>query len=939
MTHEDVLASLTQGQPVNLPGREPNLPIFWRFETHELLEGVKGVKEVFIGAVDTRMEALLHSYFAAESRAFPDGTDKAVEAAGFLKLFPGNYVFLRDLNGDVLAMGTLYLTLVTGSWALEQNAPPTRPSKLMANMSEVSSMSVPILRSMSPTVTDALQQRYPTRSSERKPVRLLAFEGRKQNIIMTGQLLLRGTGSALHRRRDNVAWYSGAHYLFAGRCSGSDSHFGNGTRATTLALQRQADVINLPRIGYAGNYVFPTMQINIATTKPADHLAQGSFQRDLGQFAGKHIDANDSPGGTTCMITVNDLADNDQPGYFMIVQKGLVRSCFNGLFHHGGFPPTAPVGVHPQPWSYRCVIVCYPPRAMLDGDCNISYASLPRSHYHIAPEMIRPSPLISQASQDTMVPSTNCTSWLTEGPRLTTRDAYLQWFYQTQCQQLAFFARQAPPEVALEVDYNLLTQCFSLVDETGQKIQPHSWDLRPGSTHISPVLGCSRQETMQLWHDHNEDQGKFIPYCALLRADKSLVSSVKAEYFSDTQPSESGSANEDVRTSESDAPDASIGCDHPERRTHLLRRRSQRSSLRTSDTELSESSTSSGQQEPRAQTPKRSHKKARLNCVMVPSKSHIGRPIAGPIVIGPGRSSTGRAPHHLVLWHLIRLKLLKQKPDCNDYLTENVTDAHFPTSENLLFDFDWQSICNQDGMDEMLDFEAPNCSQESFALVPYSSTGADNQTPAYDEVLQIFSLVSLNTQLLKFEQLAHSPSKVPDVAGGDKSVETFLELFQLGNRFCPAFISEVTNVWTSIHKRTADLSLWSFKLAMEPRRIMLCAAAAWYWLTQDCPHMAADAMETLLINPTALEDTEDWLKALVRDIFRRATISGRGVIRARDYLPLGNDKDDTFTVPAHWYHRPIDEVVIEELTKALRCWLSFPNNTELIAAYFVIHLV
>ncbi|KAI1796532.1 hypothetical protein LXA43DRAFT_1057813 [Ganoderma leucocontextum] len=546
MTHEDVLASLTQGQPVNLPGREPNLPIFWRFETHKLLEGVKGVKEVFIGAVDPRMEALLHSYFAAESRAFSDGTDKAVEAAGFLKLFPRSYVFLRDLNGDGNPMKDKLIVWVAPLDALS----PGDGDALL----------------------DARDQILGPRA-ERTSHKAVKIDGK-----YVGGVKYECSDSALNVANSDRCFTAAVSYQAA--APAAIAALETGTRAAALALQ--------------------TLTI---------WIIEGSFQRDLGQFAGKHIDANDSPGGTTCMITVNDLADDDQPGYFMIVQKGLVRSCFNGLFHHGGFPPTAPVGVHPQPWSYRCVIVCYPPRAMLDGDCNISYASLPRSHYRIAPEMIRPSPLISQASQDTMVPSTNCTSWLTEGPRLTTRDTYLQWFYQTQCQQLAFFARQAPPEVALEVDYNLLAQCFSLVDETGQKIQPHSWDLRPGSTHISPVLGCSRQETTQLWHDHNEDQGKFIPYCALLRADKSLVSSVKAEYFSDTQPSESGSANEDVRTSESDAPDAPIGCDHPKQHTCLLRRRSQRSSLRTSDTELSESSTSSGQQEPRAQTPKRSHKK------------------------------------------------------------------------------------------------------------------------------------------------------------------------------------------------------------------------------------------------------------------------------------------------------------------------------------------
>lgn len=49
-----------------------------------------------------------------------------------------------------------------------------------------------------------------------------------------------------------------------------------GPKEIADVLRLQAEVTNLPRVGYEGNYAFPTMQLNIAATKPADTLA-GTF--------------------------------------------------------------------------------------------------------------------------------------------------------------------------------------------------------------------------------------------------------------------------------------------------------------------------------------------------------------------------------------------------------------------------------------------------------------------------------------------------------------------------------------------------------------------------------------------------------------------------------------------------------------------------------------
>lgn len=47
------------------------------------------------------------------------------------------------------------------------------------------------------------------------------------------------------------------------------------------------------------------------------------MQQDLGSFGGKHLDHNDSEGGYTSMITYSDLAEDDDPGYFIVLDLGI----------------------------------------------------------------------------------------------------------------------------------------------------------------------------------------------------------------------------------------------------------------------------------------------------------------------------------------------------------------------------------------------------------------------------------------------------------------------------------------------------------------------------------------------------------------------------------------------------------------------------------------
>ena len=72
-------------------------------------------------------------------------------------------------------------------------------------------------------------------------------------------------------------------------------------------------------------------------------------------------------------------------------QEGFVSACFCGLRYHGGYPPTSPEGVEPQPWSYRFVLVCYPPSAIMGGKSRLAFAPLPKGElFNLSPEMLNP---------------------------------------------------------------------------------------------------------------------------------------------------------------------------------------------------------------------------------------------------------------------------------------------------------------------------------------------------------------------------------------------------------------------------------------------------------------------------------------------------------------------------------------------------------------------
>ncbi|KAI0740913.1 hypothetical protein C8Q76DRAFT_609309, partial [Earliella scabrosa] len=407
---------------------------------HPQLEGIVGVTDVIIALQDTSPKAMKEYWQFCKSQVFPDGTASALRAAGKYSVHDfGVYVFSRDMWGDGDAMKDQLQVCV-----VPQDALPKRLAQQMRAASK---------ELIGPPAQCSSSKAQKVRGTWKGGIRWERSDRAKN--IHKAERCYTLVQSFQAQRNLTLGVYALGHL----------------PRCLTLPLERQAEAINLPRIGHINNYAFPNMQLNVSATQRRDDCPVNAFKVDLGAFAGKHIDRKDSPGGVTCMVTSNHLSEGVHPGFFLIgelgvaiEQEGLVIACFSGLRHHGGFPPIAPPNVTPDASSTRI----------------------------------------------TGIIVSGCATWFNEGAWLSPPDAYLQWWYRLWCQQIGFFARQVPPSVQLQVDYRQLSRCFSVVDR-GRRIEAAPWDFYPGSTLRSTRFQCTRAETVQLWKEHKDRQTKFIP--------------------------------------------------------------------------------------------------------------------------------------------------------------------------------------------------------------------------------------------------------------------------------------------------------------------------------------------------------------------------------------------------------------------------------------------
>ena len=212
--------------------------------------------------------------------------------------------------------------------------------------------------------------------------------------------------------------------------------------------------------------------------------------------------------------------------------------------------------------------------------------------------------------------------------------------------------------------------------------------------------------------------------------------------------------------------------------------------------------------------------------------------------------------------------------------------------------------------------------------------------PAYQSVLELFSLAKLEAELHRLQQLAQTiTNTITPLPAAEQALDNFTKAFcgDLASPSCPQAITQLWEWYDVLHRATEVSGL---HLALKRRRLMLCNAAAWYWLMEHCSTRCRQILAQLVADGHIYDTSNDWFERLVTKIYHDITARRRGQLRRSEFLPHVSGEDVLGIVPRP---RILEEDPTERICNStidiLRSWLHFPNNKEMLSAYFVIYVV
>ncbi|KAI0709813.1 hypothetical protein C8Q76DRAFT_798600 [Earliella scabrosa] len=792
------------------------LPRYHVLDSHIKVDPSWGHNRILVAYRDSDPSAMEEFFKFIATMPFPEGTEAGIAAAGLVRAYAGGYIFFRDTRGSGLEEDDslqLWVTIQARDKALGPRH--LRSSSKPSKTDGVYSGGTAYERSDSAANVVNAPRCYTLAQS---------YQVQKNVVGPTASAKI-GMGEApnahLLLRQEIVK----AAALVA------ISSLETAPAEISMALRRQAEVINLPHIGYEGNYAFPTMQANFAATQSPDALALSRMQQDFGSFGGKHVDEHDSVGGITSMITYSDLADDDHPGYFIVGDLGVavlllsfIIINFCGRHFHGSYPPTAAPGKKPKKWSCHVSFICYPASAMINGSTSLNFTVLLGNKV-----LAMPPEFVDPRFDDAHV-TTNVANWVHSGTYLTTPPSFLRFYYRAFSQLAYHLGRQVPGDARMEIDYQKLSECFRLVEKDGTEHRPEFWELHPGSSAQSREFGCTRQETIGLWCKHHSDRGKFVAHHVHLELQKKAA----------IEKAQSGLGKRKRDDSDQVFHEYAAG--------------------------------------PSAKK----------------SKSGVHKSSKGP------KNAT------------------KKKGNARNKTSVVVRGAHvdaMDAHDNEDYSADIEDECDVlDEMSRWLNLQSPGPSSERsgegrrqslrlqglrpassaavepgrYQLCPRNPFGFDS-----DSELELTSALKRATP----SELRHQLDKLSSSRIIEPTaLSTFLETFQ------------------SQHLSSDMPSA----LAFHRRRLMLCSAAAWYWLNESC----------------------NWLERLTARVYGDVANRVAQDYSAADFLPHLQGADVTGHLARP---RVLEENfaprVHTEVLRLLRLWLNFPSHTNMLSAYFVMYVV
>ncbi|KZV59245.1 hypothetical protein PENSPDRAFT_672483, partial [Peniophora sp. CONT] len=327
------------------------------------------------------------------------------------------------------------------------------------------------------------------------------------------------------------------------------------------ALKTQAELVNAPRFGSDDNYLFSSVQVNIA--RPVPFKAAGQTLKDLGSFGKPHVDRGDMPEGFTSVQACSDLPPEIDAGQFVIIEigvfidlEGTVFALFRGVQYHTGCAPRPKRADYRIPdWAYRILFVTYPKAAVYLGLGRYILGSL-RTVKQIGGSSTKPvtqakaaTPYDADDESDGEGAASSSSSdddsaafdhdvsrrYLAIGPDILNnpesksqetwithpnfaRDALgimspgsLMQFYAQSLYLLDVFAvRQIPESLGVQIDADKFLSAFSYLDDSGDRKSLNSWQYAPRVN--DPEGNEARRSAASAWRDFSAHVTQAIPF-------------------------------------------------------------------------------------------------------------------------------------------------------------------------------------------------------------------------------------------------------------------------------------------------------------------------------------------------------------------------------------------------------------------------------------------
>ncbi|KZV59238.1 hypothetical protein PENSPDRAFT_672487, partial [Peniophora sp. CONT] len=328
------------------------------------------------------------------------------------------------------------------------------------------------------------------------------------------------------------------------------------------ALKTQAELVNAPRFGSDDNYLFSSVQVNIA--RPVPFKTAGQTLKDLGSFGKPHVDRGDMPEGFTSVQVCSDLPSEIDPGQFVIIEigvfidlEGTVFALFRGVQYHTGCAPRPKRSDYRIPdWAYRILFVTYPKAAVYLGLGRYILGSLrtvlaKKQPVGSSAKAVAPSKAAALYDADDESDGEEAASssddggaafdhdvsrrYLAIGPDVLNnpesksqqtwithpnfaRDALgimspasLMQFYAQSLYLLDVFAvRQIPESLKVQIDADKFLSAFSYLDDKGDRKSLNSWQYAPRVN--DPEGNEARRNAASAWKGFSAQVTQVIPF-------------------------------------------------------------------------------------------------------------------------------------------------------------------------------------------------------------------------------------------------------------------------------------------------------------------------------------------------------------------------------------------------------------------------------------------